>query len=233
MPPSWDVIEGDCLAAMQALPHESVEAVITDPPYSSGARRDAHKGLRRSMNRGTEDAEWFATDDLTTNGFTWLMRACAVERARVLVPGGHVLVFIDWRMAAALSGAIESADLRHLGLLVWNKTYFGMGSCFRNQHELVLHFTKGQHAPPQRRDVGNVLSHKPIRRGTHPTEKPVALMEDLVSVVAPPGGLVLDPFTGSGATGVAALRLGRRFLGIERDARYAAAARARLADEAA
>ena len=54
--------------------------------------------------------------------------------------------------------AIESSDLRHAGLLVWDKTYFGMGSCFRNQHELVLHFTKGQGWKPQRSDVANVIA---------------------------------------------------------------------------
>lgn len=223
-----EVIQGDCLRVLRSFGEAQFDAVVTDPPYSSGTRREASKGLRKSMNRAGEDADWFATDCLTTNGFMWLMRECAVEWQRVLKPGGHILCFIDWRMMPALSGAIESADLRHVGLLVWDKTYFGMGSYFRNQHELILHFTKGKSLPPQRRDVGNVIRCKPIRGGEHPTEKPVELMQELISVVCPPGGVVLDPFTGSGATGAAAVATGRGFMGIERDPEYAALARSRL-----
>lgn len=212
--------QGDCLRIMKELPADSIDAVITDPPYSSGTRREASKGLRKSMTRGTADEEWFTTDSLTTNGFMWLMRECAVEWHRLLKPGGHILCFIDWRMMPALAGAIESADLRHVGLLVWDKTYFGMGSCFRNQHELILHFTKGKSLPPQRRDMGNVLSFKPIRDGDHPTEKPVDLMRALISVVCPPGGTILDPFAGSGATLMAAQADGRDGIGIERETEY-------------
>jgi site-specific DNA-methyltransferase (adenine-specific) len=222
---------GDVLEIQEQLPAESISAVVTDPPYSSGTRREASKGLRKSMTRETADDEWFTTDCLTTNGFTWLMRACAVQWHRLLVPGGHILVFIDWRMMPTLAGAIESADLRHLGMLVWDKTYFGMGSYFRNQHELILHFTKGRSLPPQRRDVGNVLRFPPVKGGEHPTEKPVDLMARLLSVVCPPGGTVLDCFAGSGSTGLAAKSLGCSFIGIERDPESCALATRRLSQD--
>ena len=223
-----DLLHGDCLAEMRRLPAESFDSVVTDPPYSSGTRREGAKGVRKSMNRGRKAGDWFDSDSLTTTGFVWLMRECAMEWKRLLKPGGHLLVFIDWRMMAALSGAIESADLRNAGLLVWDKTYFGMGACFRNQHELILHFTKGVGAQPQRRDIGNVLQCKPIRGGEHPTEKPADLLERLVSVVTPEGGRVLDCFMGSGSTGVAAKRSGRAFTGIECGRPYFELARARL-----
>ena len=215
---------GDCFEHMATIPSGSVDMVCTDPPYSSGTRREGAKGVRKSMTRGTEASAWFGSDSLTTNGFLYLMRQCAVEWQRILKPRGHILVFIDWRMMPALAGAVESADLRHAGLLVWDKTYFGMGSCFRNQHELILHFTKGVGADAQRRDVGNVLSHKPVRKGDHPTEKPQALIDDLLSVCSAPGDLVLDPFAGSGTTAVAAENAGRRWICIERDPDYYAKA---------
>lgn len=223
---------GDCIEEMRRIPAASVDCVLTDPPFSSGTRREAAKGIRKSMNRGTEDAEWFGSDSLTTNGFLFLLRACAIEWRRVLKPGGHVLCFIDWRMASWCADAIESADLRRAGLIVWDKTYFGMGSCFRNQHEFIWHFTNGVGSPPLRRDVGNVIRCKPIRKGRHPTEKPVELLETLLSVVCPEGGAVLDPFAGSGSTGVAASRLGMRFIGIEREAGHAEVAQARIASDA-
>lgn len=225
------IYHGDCLETMQTLPAQSVDCVLTDPPFSSGARREANKGLRKSMIRGTDDADWFTTDSLTTNGFVWLMRECAVQWHRIVKPGGHILVFIDWRMHSPLSGAIESADLRHNGLLVWNKTHFGMGSCFRNQHELILHFSNGKPNPPQRMDVGNVLDFKPIRNGVHPTEKPVDLLRTLLSVVCPRNGVVLDCFMGSGPTLEAACREDCSAIGVDVDAKCCEIAAKRLQQE--
>jgi len=223
-----ELLHGDCLELMASLPACSVDVVLTDPPFSSGTRREAAKGVRKSMTRGVSDNEWFGSDSLTTNGFLFLMRSCALQWNRVLAPGGHVLCFIDWRMEATLADAIESADLRRSGLIVWDKTYFGMGSCFRNQHELILHFTKGIGREPLRRDVGNVIRAKPVRNGDHPTEKPDDLLGTLIEVTCPVGGTVLDPFFGSGSTGVAATTRGRRFIGVERQAEYLSVAKQRL-----
>ena len=83
-----------------------------------------------------------------------------------------------------------------------------------------MHFTHGRGNAPARRDVGNVLSIKPIRNGEHPTEKPVELLAKLVDVVCPVGGTTLDPFMGSGATGVGCAKLGRKFVGIEMEPKY-------------
>lgn len=224
----YEILLGDCLEQLRSIPSESVDAVITDPPFSSGTRREGAKGIRKSMTRGVESAEWFGSDSLTTDGFLFLMRSCALQWHRVLKPGGHVLCFIDWRMSSWCADAIESADLRRAGLLVWDKTYFGMGSCFRNQHELIWHFTKDKGTEPLRRDIGNVIPCKPIRNGQHPTEKPVELLKTLIDVVVPEGGVVLDSFMGSGSTGVAAVEKGRRFIGIEREALYLEVARNRL-----
>ena len=158
------------------------------------------------MTRETEAADWFGSDNLSVHGFNHLMRECAREWYRVCKTGAHIFVFIDWRMMPHLSAAIESADLVYRGVLVWDKTYFGMGSHFRNQHEFILHFSKDKPRKPERRDVPNVLQCKPIRGGDHPTEKPVELLERLLSVVTLPGDTVLDCFNGSGATGVAAVK---------------------------
>jgi site-specific DNA-methyltransferase (adenine-specific) len=226
------IMHGDCLELLRTLPDASVDVVVTDPPYSSGTRREAAKGLRKSMRRGVGDAEWFGADSLTVTGFGWLMHACAVEWQRILKPGGHILAFIDWRMMPHMAGAIESGDLRHAGMLVWDKTYFGMGHTFRSQHELILHFTKGYSATAQRHDVGNVIACPPIRNGIHPTEKPVSLLRTLLSVVCPSAGVVLDPFAGSGTTCLAAKLEGMHYVGMEREAEYVEVARKRLAGAA-
>ncbi|MGB0971700.1 MAG: DNA-methyltransferase, partial [Mycobacterium sp.] len=197
-------------------------------PYSSGGRRENARSLRKSMTRGVEDDEWIRGDAMSTSGFTYLLRMCGIQWRRVLAPGGHALTFIDWRMASILAGALESADLRQHPILVWDKTRIGMGSVFRNQHEFIVHMTAGNPAEPQRRDVPNVLRFAPVKKGVHPTEKPEPLLRTLLSVVTPPGGVVLDPFAGSGATLTAAQSLGHKAVGVEADERHCEIAAKRL-----
>ena len=211
---------GDCIEIMRNLGDQTIHAVLTDPPFSSGGRRENSRSLRKSLTRSTSDDEWIRGDALSTAGFTYLMRLCALEWRRVLVSGGHALAFIDWRMSGPLAAAFETGDLRQHPTLVWDKTHYGMGAVFRNQHEFILHFTAGSARPPQRRDVGNVLSCKPVRGGDHPTEKPEELLRTLLSVVAAPGETILDPFAGSGSGLLAAKSLGMKSIGVEADERY-------------
>jgi site-specific DNA-methyltransferase (adenine-specific) len=219
---------GDCLVRMREVAEDSIDVILTDPPFSSGTRKEGQKGVRKSMVRSMEDDDWYNTDCLTTHGFLWLMRQNALRWKRLLRRGGLVLIFIDWRMSPHLSAAIESADFRQKPTLVWDKTYFGMGDCFRNQYEFILHFTNGSGRRPRRRDVGNVLAFPPIRDGSHPNEKPVPLLREVLSVVAPPGGAVLDPFMGTGSVGVAAAMLGLDFVGIDAEAAFVEIARDRI-----
>lgn len=210
------IVAGDVLEAMRTLESETVDVVLTDPPYSSGTRKEGQKGVRKSMNRGERSSEWFDSDSLTVVGFLYLLRQVGLEIKRVLKPGGHALMFIDWRMSPHLTAAIESVDLQWVDVLVWDKLRMGMGSQFRRQHEFVLHFTKGVGSPPARRDCGNVLAYAPVR-AFHPTQKPVALLSRILSVVAKPDSLVIDPFVGSGSTLIAGLRGGHRVWGCERE----------------
>jgi site-specific DNA-methyltransferase (adenine-specific) len=220
---------GDCLEIMGLFWDQCVSTVLTDPPYSSGGRRENARSIRKSMKRADKDEDWIHGDAMSTQGFVWLMRQCGIEWRRVLAPGGHALTFIDWRMAPNLAAALESADLRQHPMLIWDKATIGMGAIFRNQHEFIVHMSAGNPCEPQRRDVGNVLRFPAVRDGVHPTEKPVSLLHTLLSVVTPAGGTVLDPFAGSGSTLVAARDLGRSAIGIESDERWCEQAARRLA----
>ena len=219
---------GDALLTMSALDAGSFDAVLTDPPFSSGGRRENARSLRKSMTRVTEDSDWIMGDAMSTPGFGYLMRECGIMWRRLLVDGGHALAFIDWRMWGTMAAALETADLRQHPLLVWDKGRLGMGAVFRNQHELIVHMSKGNPNPPQRRDVANVLRFPPTANENHPTEKPTTLLSRLASVVVPPGGNVLDCFAGSGSTLVAVKALGMRGIGIEGDERYCEIAARRL-----
>jgi site-specific DNA-methyltransferase (adenine-specific) len=98
------LILGDCIESMRSLPDHSIDAILTDPPYSSGTRREGAKGIRKTMLRGTSAEEWFPNDCLTTDGFWWLLHANAVQWKRLCQTGSHILSFIDWRMWPRLSG---------------------------------------------------------------------------------------------------------------------------------
>jgi site-specific DNA-methyltransferase (adenine-specific) len=209
---------GDALEVISTL--DPVDAVITDPPYCSGAATEAgrgsatHQGLRSETIRAGR-FKWFNSDNMTTAGLCELLRAMCV-RAPV-VDSGSILAFCDWRMVTMLSPAMESAGWRLRNLLVWDKGHFGAGTGFRPRHEMIIHLTR--RAPAfYSASLGNVLSHSRVGQDReHPTEKPSPLIEDMLRVVTPEGGAALDPFMGGGTTGVACARLGRKFIGVEFD----------------
>lgn len=235
----YQIHHGDCIELLRTLGDASVQAIVTDPPYCSGGHSEAqkkaatHQGLRSETIRDGK-AKWFTSDAMTTNGFLFLMRCVSNQALRTLADGGSMLCFCDWRMYPMLSGALESSGLRLQNMLVWDKGNAGLGRGFRPQHELVIHLTKGVGAYSSNCGA-NVYNAKRVTssRRDHPTQKPVALLRELVEVVCPKGGTILDPFCGSGSTGVAAIACGRRFIGIEREAEYVEIARARIGAAAA
>lgn len=231
----WEVREGDCIPILQGLAPRSVGAVVTDPPYCSGGSTEATRRGAPSQGIASErmksgEVEWFAGDNMTTPGLVWLLRSVAFEAERILVPGGSLIVFCDWRMWANLAPALESGGLRLQNMIVWDKGHAGMGTGFKPTHELAIHLCNG---PGKFHDMcgSNVLRFGRVRGQDkdHPTQKPVDLIQSLIRVSAARDALVVDPFCGSGSHGVAALKEGRRFLGVERDPEYCDVARRRLA----
>ncbi len=199
---------------MRLLPRQPAgraAAVITDPPY----------GIAYQSTKGVS----IANDDAP---YIWWLR----EAHRVTRDGGALLCFHRWDVADAFKLAIESAGWTLRSQVVWNRCVHGMGDTrctFAPQHELIWFATKGRFRFPGARpkSVYSIPYVHPRNR-SHPHEKPVQLMQELVEAITKPGDLVIDPFTGSGPTGEACKRAGRRFLGIELDPDHARHARARL-----
>jgi len=205
-----------------------VDAVVTDPPYASGTRTEASKSSSGAMLRAGRFADRpLDLDQMTTVGFVWLLRAVARGTYPLLSDGGSFLCFIDWRQWPNLVGALETANLRVQGMVVWDKEHFGLGNGFRSQHELVCHASKGVPTIYDK-GIGNVLRHPRVEPVDHPSPKPEKMMQRLIAAVTPPNGLVLDPFMGSGTTLRAAKNLGRRAIGIESDPHYCEVAVSRL-----
>ncbi len=209
----------DCIEGMMQMDTDSVDVILTDPPYCSGGVAESSRSAAKNQGTRSETLarfKWFTGDNMTTQGYAWLMRMLAVQGKRVIKDTGSLLVFTDWRMIPTLAPAIESAGFRYQNMIVWDKGHFGMGQGFRMQHEIILHFTAGS-PMYQSASFGNVLTHSrvPSAKRRHPTEKPVNLIKELLEVVTPPGGIVLDPFLGGGTTAEACIDMGFDYIGFE------------------
>lgn len=223
------LLRGDAMEVLQDL--EPVDVLLTDPPYSSGARRDAERQVRGSMLRSLEDADWFSNDSMTAWGYTWFMRGVLAAARPLLPTGAHLYLFSDWRQTPNVYAILESCGYRVNHCLVWAKPHYGMGAYWRNQHEHIVFASCGQPNAMRNHGMGSVLTCPavPSMDRRHPTEKPVSLLATILNAI--PGQRILDPFMGSGSTGVACALVGRAFVGVEVDERHFQTACRRL-DEA-
>lgn len=215
---------GDCLEVLPTL--QGVDALVMDPPYSSGGYQEAGKSAGSIGTDATD--KWggkrpeIAADNLSTRGYLRLIKGvCRATRAR------EIYVFCDWRMWAYTFDAIEDGFFRPRSMIVWNKINPGMGMGWRSQHELICWGLRGPASIPSK-SAGNVLSIPRSGNPDHPTQKPLALMEELVK--GTDSQTICDPFMGSGTTGVACMNLGRKFIGIEIEPRYFEIAVRRIED---
>ena len=202
---------GDCRDVLPQI--EGVDAIVTDPPYSSGGYQEAGKGAgsigtNAKLKWGEGGAKpTIAGDTLSTRGYLRLITSvCRATRAR------EIYLFCDWRMWTPTCDAVEDGFFRVRMMIVWDKRTPGMGTGWRNQHELVCWGLRGRARIPEV-SYGNVLSVPRSGNPDHPTQKPVPLMESLLT--SSDSRVICDPFMGSGTTGVACARLGREFIGIE------------------
>jgi site-specific DNA-methyltransferase (adenine-specific) len=223
---SVTIYHADCRDILPLLP--KVDLVLTDPPYASGARRDAEKQVRGAMLRSLEDEDWFTHDSMTTWGFSWFLRSVLTDMRPQLIEGAHVYLFTDWRQAPNVYGMLEATGYRVNQCLVWDKRHYGMGTYWRNQHENIVFASKGMPNGMLDRGMGSVLTESGVSPDArvHPTEKPPTLLQKIVQAV--PGQLILDPFMGSGTTLRAAKDLGRKAIGIEIEEKYCEIAAKRM-----
>lgn len=225
------ILVGDCMDILPTLGSDEFDAVVTDPPYSSGGRTQA--SARNIISKNDDDRrsndEWFLGDNLGVDSYIRWMRQVARESLRVVALGGHAYVFTDWRQYTNLVTAWESVGWTLRSVIVWDKNRSGaMGSFWRNNHEWIAVFAKGQPRAPAHRSCFNTWTGSKPHRGAHPTEKPLELMRYIIGAIPKVSGKILDPFAGSGTTLVAAASLGFEPVGIERSQKYADLYKARV-----
>jgi DNA modification methylase len=210
-PPRNAVLHGDCIDILRSFKPASVDFVLTDPPY-----------LVRYQSR---DGKRVYNDD----NAAWLEPAFA-QISRVMKSGTYCVSFYGWNRVDRFVAAWNAAGLRIVGHLVFRKRYASSGKLLRYSHECAYLLAKGNVMPPSQ-PIADVIDWKYTGNRLHPTQKPVSSLRPLVETFCPAGGLVLDPFCGSGSTLVAAQKLDRNYLGIEIDPEHHSTAQTRLASE--
>jgi site-specific DNA-methyltransferase (adenine-specific) len=231
----------DAIDLMRALPAESVDLIITDVAYESLEKHRAVGTTTRLKESDASSNEWFLI--FRNARFPEFF----AEAMRVLKKHAHLYFYCDSDTAFVAKPIGEAAGFKFWKPIVWGKTRqgetpdadellvehqaMGMGYHYRSSYEFVLFFEKGKR---KLNDLGvrDLLPFPTIRNG-YPTEKPAELNRIFVRQSSEPGELVLDPFVGSGSTGVAALRNGRNFIGGDIKASAVEHARARFISNAA
>lgn len=210
----------DAVDFLRTLPSESVELVVTDPPYESLEKHRAIGTTTRLSHSKSSSNDWFSI--FPNERFGELF----AEIYRVLKNNSHFYLFCDQETMFAAKPIAEEIGFRFWKPLVWDKVKIGMGYHYRARYEFVLFFEKGKRKL-HNLGVPDVIAVPRIHRG-YPTEKPPGVAQILIEQSTEPGALVVDPFCGSGSTGVAALKTGRRFMGNDLGDNAIELSRARL-----
>lgn len=245
-----DLYNADCLEILKTIPDESIDLVVTDCPYHivgggctndkvkiGRSRKREHGGLyvgdTRHVNLGgifDEFDEWRYTKDgklFKHNSIEfseWLP-----EIYRVLKESTHCYIMINARNLKELQQKAEDVGFIFQNILIWDKGNLTPNKYYMQAYEMILMLRKGRAKNINNMGSSNILRvPNIIRNKAHPTEKPADLMQVLIENSTEPGQTVLDPFMGVGGGGVASVRTGRRFIGIEIDEKYYDIAKERI-----
>lgn len=230
--------QGDCLEYLKTLEPGSVDAVVTDPPYSSGGMM---RGDRMQNTRGkyvttsaSHDIPAFSGDNRDQRSYLAWCTQWLGYCYQAAAPGALCCVFTDWRQLPITTDAFQCAGWVWRGVAVWDKR--NGRPClgrFSQRAEFVVWGSKGPRPTEGACSPGVYNEATPAGSSReHITQKPVSVAEWLLKPIRE-GGTILDPFMGSGTTGVACVRTGRNFIGCEIDPTYFAIAQRRIADEQA
>ncbi len=243
------IIKGDCVSALEKLPDNSVDVVFADPPYNlqlGGALHRPDQSLVDAVDDAWDQFASFEAYDAFTRA--WLL-ACR----RVLKPNGTLWVIGSYHNIFRVGAILQDLNFWILNDIVWRKTNpmpNFKGRRFQNAHETLIW------ASPSAKGKGYTFNYDALKAANddvqmrsdwvfpicsggerlkdengdkvHPTQKPEALLARVMMASTRPGDVVLDPFFGSGTTGAVAKRLGRHYVGVEREQTYIDAARARI-----
>ena len=221
-----DLYNDDCLKVMATLPDESVDLIVTDPPYRtiSGGTKSKWKSGYPTSVLSKNDGKIF--DSNSINHTEWLK-----ECYRVLKPDTHIYIMTNLLNLFELEKIAESVGFKLHNLLVWEKNTCNANRWYMKNCEYTLFMRKGEAKTINNPSCKTVHQfNNPVGNKNHPTEKPIDLMKMYVENSSNKGDLVLDPFMGSGSTVIACKELERDCIGIEIDKKYFDIASHRISD---
>lgn len=202
------ITHGDCIQAMRQMPANSVDFILTDPPYLVSYRDRDGRTIQNDTN-----ADW--------------LKPAMREAFRVLKQDRVAVMFYGWTKVDMFFDAWKDAGFQPVGHIVFRKSYGSKRRFLSYHHEQAYLLAKGR-PPLPKQPLADVIEMPYSGNKLHPTQKPVAALAPLIRSFTLPDELVLDPFAGSGSTCAAAMLTGRRYLGVEMDATYFHQASARM-----
>ena len=210
---------GDCLDLLPNIEPGTVDMVLTDPPYSSGGmfRGDRmRKPSEKYTNSNVPYLEFEGDNRDQRSYYLWCREWLPLVK-QAMAQSAPFAIFTDWRQLPTLTDAIQVSGLLWLGIFVWDKTNAArpQKGKYTAQCEYVVWGSNGPFAPAADTYPAGLFRQSVFaEERMHMTSKPIALLEHLLTICKP-GGLVLDPFIGSGSTAVACKRTGRHYIGME------------------
>lgn len=202
------ILLGDCIQVLETVPAHHVDFVLTDPPYLVGYKDRAG----RSIHNDT-DSHW--------------LKPAFRQIFRVMKPDTLCVSFYGWSKTDLFFEAWKTAGFHIVGHITFPKRYSSSTRLMRYSHETAYLLAKGSPKQPTH-PIGDVVDWAYSGNKLHPTQKPLCVLTPLIETFCPRGGLVLDPFAGSGSTLIAARSIGRRYLGIELDPQFHGVATKRM-----
>lgn len=221
------LINGDCLNTLKNIPNESIDLIVTDPPYLTTSRGNAGNSggmLQKDVNK---KGKVFTYNNINCKEY-------APEFYRLLKDGSHCYVMTNHINLIDMLNTFTDVGFHFIKSLIWNKGNKIMGQYYMSQYEYILFFRKGKGKKINNCGTSDILSisNKKTKdkdgKNIHDTEKPVELMEVLVNNSSQENELVLDPFMGVGSTGIACIKNNRNFIGMELDENYFDIAKSRI-----
>ena len=221
------LINGNCLDILKNIPSESIDLIVTDPPYPTTSRGNAGNSggmLQKDINK---KGKVFTYNNINCKEY-------APEFYRLLKDGSHCYVMTNHINLIDMLNTFTDVGFHFIKSLIWNKGNKIMGQYYMSQYEYILFFRKGRGKKINNCGTSDILSisNKKTKdkdgKNIHDTEKPVELMEVLVNNSSQENELVIDPFMGVGSTGLACIKNKRNFIGIEIDENYFNIAKSRL-----
>ena len=218
--PKITLKQGDCLELLKHLPDGSVDFILTDPPYGMDYKSNWSKDKKKHFKKLKNDRR----------PFIWFLH----DAYRVLKDDTALVCFSDWRNVGTFKMALEAAGFTIKNQIIWDRQHHGMGDLtgsFAPTYDIAIFAVKGRFKLKGKREK-DVLSFKRLggHEIDHPTMKPVELLKTLMLTLSSENETVLDPFMGSGSTGVACKNLNRDFIGFELDEKYFSIAEERIAN---